>query len=81
MRWTQQRQARIGNRRAGLLIRERSSSELTNGAVAYGKIVLSWHPDAGVKFAEVKSAQPGFDKTLIRGRRWQESPVAGEDTT
>ena len=23
--------------------------------------------DAGVKFAEVKSAQPGADKTLIRG--------------
>jgi hypothetical protein len=39
MRWTRQRQARMGNRRAGLLARERSSGELTNGADAYGEIV------------------------------------------
>ena len=64
MRWTQQRQARIGNRRAGLETRERSSGGLTNGALpgealaelgaAYGKIVLFWHPDAGAKFAEAR---------------------------
>ena len=27
------------------------------------------------------SALPGSDKTLIRGRRWQKSPVTGESTT
>ena len=26
-------------------------------------------------------ARPGLDKTLLRGRRWQKSPVTGESTT
>ena len=39
----------------------------TGVAKADGKIVWSWHPDAGVKFAAHE-----------RERRWQESPVAGE---
>ena len=50
MRWTRQRQVCMAI--AGRVSRERSSGVLTNGAVAYGKIVLFWHPDAGVKFAE-----------------------------
>src|SRR4030081_2962300 len=29
-------------------------------------------------FADGKSALPGADKTLIRKRRWQKSPVTGE---
>src|SRR5216684_557381 len=27
-----------------------------------------------------KSALPGADRTLVRGRRWQKSPVTGEST-
>ena len=45
---------------------ERSNGELTNDAAADGEVVWSRRPDAGVKFAEVKSALPGADKTLIR---------------
>ncbi len=41
----------------------------TGAPAAYGEIVWSWHPDAGVKFA-----------AQARGRRWQESPVTGEIT-
>jgi hypothetical protein len=47
-----------------------AEAPITNGAEADGKIVWSWHPDAGVKFA----------KASFRGRRWQKSPVAGEST-
>jgi hypothetical protein len=47
-----------------------ADAPITNGAEADGKNVWSWHPDAGVKFA----------KGNFRGRRWQESPVAGEST-
>jgi len=36
----------------------------TCGAIAYGQAVWSWHPDAGVKFAE-----------MIGERRWQTSPA------
>src|SRR5882724_10010786 len=32
---------------------ERSPSERTSDVAAYGKIVWSWRPDAGVKFAEL----------------------------
>jgi len=39
MRWTRQRQARDGI--AGRVSRERSPSELTNGAEAYGEVVWS----------------------------------------
>jgi len=37
---------------------------------ADGEVVWSWRPDAGVKFS----------RGNLRGRRWQESPVAGEST-
>ena len=36
---------------------------------AYGEVVWSWRPDAGVKFRG----------NFVR-RRWQESPVTGEST-
>jgi len=39
----------------------------TNGPVADGEAVWSWHPDAGVKFATMRSAS--------RRRRWPKSPV------
>ena len=61
MRWTWQHWARkvIAGR---VRPRERTNGMLTNGAAAYGEIVLFWRPDAGVKFTEAKSAQPGLDK-------------------
>jgi hypothetical protein len=45
MRWTRQRRARRGVRRAGWRKTcERSNGAQTNGAEAYGKTVWSWHP-------------------------------------
>jgi len=44
----------------------------TNGAIAYGEVVWSWRPVAGV--------QVGDDASASRWRRWQQSPVAGEST-
>jgi len=41
------------------------------------RVVLA--PVAGVKFAEA-SRPNRADKTLIRGRRWQDEFVAGEST-
>jgi hypothetical protein len=38
-------------------------------------------PTLASSLAEVLSALPGSDKTLIRRRRWQKSPVTGESTT
>jgi hypothetical protein len=40
--------------RAGREACERSPSERTRDVAAYGKIVWSWRPDAGVKFAELR---------------------------
>src|SRR6266567_9141541 len=34
---------------------------------AYGEVVWSSRPDAGVKFAEFESAQPGLDKNISVG--------------
>src|SRR5216684_5968937 len=38
-------------------------------------------PTLASSLAEVLSALPGSEKTLIRRRRWQKSPVTGESTT
>ena len=38
-------------------------------------------PTLASSLAEVFSALPGSEKTLIRRRRWQKSPVTGESTT
>jgi hypothetical protein len=40
------------------------------------RVVLA--PVAGVKLMEICRAQPGFEKSSIRQRRWQEEFVAGE---
>jgi hypothetical protein len=59
--------SRSSRTRAGMRWTRRR--RMTSAGVADGKAVWSWHPDAGVKFAESKTS---------RGRRWQESPVTGE---
>jgi hypothetical protein len=53
VRWTRQRQARNVTQGGFSGIRERSNGMLTNDVAAYGEVVWFWHPDAGVKFAEV----------------------------
>src|SRR5207245_10355628 len=42
------------------------------------RVVLA--PVAGVKLMETCRAQPGFGRSPIRQRRWQEEFVAGEST-
>jgi hypothetical protein len=53
--------------RAGRETCERSPSERTRDVAAYGEVVWSWRPDAGVKSCGVKSAQPGLDKNISAG--------------
>jgi len=45
--------------------------------LADGEDVWSWRLDAGVKFAEGKSARPGADEPGFRRWRWQESRSPG----
>src|SRR3981189_3774565 len=79
MRWTRQRFAREGV--AGRVERLVSDQQRADGrccSVRRSRVVLT--PDAGVKFAEFKSARPGLDKNISAERRWQNSPVTGEST-
>jgi hypothetical protein len=46
--------------------------------VRRSRVVLT--PRRWCQVREVKSAQPGLDKTISVERRWQESPVTGEST-
>src|SRR5437868_12311867 len=46
----------------------RFGGALTSGAKADGEGVWSWHPDAGVKFAEVISADDGGKRARSPGR-------------
>ena len=57
MHWTRQRRRARGDRRASF--RERSAGVQTNGAVADGEVVWSWHPLLVSSLAEAISAQPG----------------------
>src|SRR5712664_2398641 len=64
MRWTRQRFARDGI--AGRDGERPVSDHQASGRemqLAYGEVVWSGRPDAGVKSCGVKSAQPGLDKT------------------
>jgi len=77
MRWTRQSYARDGI--AGRVMSPWAiNSTRTRDDAADGEVVWSWRPDAGVKFADVVSALPGADTTLVRKRRWQNSRHRGE---
>jgi hypothetical protein len=39
----------------------------TNAAIAYGKAVWSWRPDAGVKFADDEFAGDGGKQSPVTG--------------
>src|SRR6266481_2583513 len=58
--------------------RERSASVQDDRRLSgrQNRVVLA--PVAGVKFAEASRPDRALDKTLIRGRRWQDEFVAGE---
>src|SRR5882762_9127513 len=70
-----QRGCRAGWRKA----RERSNGERTRDVAAYGEVVVLT-PRCWRQVRGVKSAQPGLDKNISAGRRWQKSPVTGEST-
>ena|SRR6266446_8249194 len=80
MRWTRQRFARDGI--AGLVERLVSDHRRADERCCCGRqnrVVLTprrWRQVRGGLLA-----RPGSDKTLLRGRRWQKSPVTGESTT
>src|SRR3981189_3655290 len=77
MRWTRQRFAREGVAgRVERLVSDQQRADERCCSVRRSRVVLT--PDAGVKFAEFKSARPGLDKNISVGRRWQKSPVTGE---
>src|SRR5258708_27369690 len=62
MRWTRQRFAREGVAgRVERLVSDKRRADERCCSVRRSRVVLT--PDAGVKFAEFKSAQPGLDKT------------------
>src|SRR5467141_3617623 len=62
MRWTRQRFARNGIAgRVERLVSDQQRADERCCSVRRSRVVLT--PDAGVKFAEFKSAQPGLDKT------------------
>src|SRR6267142_2616279 len=62
MRWTRQRFARDGIAgRVERLVSDQQRADERCCSVRRSRVVLT--PDAGVKFAEFKSAQPGLDKT------------------
>ena len=47
---------------------------LTNGAEAYGEVVWSWHPDAGVKFSSSKLLGSDGGKKARSPRRARYKP-------
>ena len=47
--------------------RERDEARKTNGADAYGEVVWSWHPDAGVKFRWSRASPTGQRCAIIHG--------------
>src|SRR5882724_3069458 len=80
MRWTRQRFARDGI--AGW-VGERPVSDQQRAderccSVRRSRVVLT--PRRWRQVRGVKSAQPGLDKNISAGRRWQTSPVTGEST-
>src|SRR5712672_3723043 len=77
MRWTRQRFARDGI--AGLverLVSDQQRADERCCSVRRSRVVLT--PDAGVKFAEFKSAQPGLDKTYPQATVAKEPGHRGE---
>ena len=67
-------------RRAGRKTCERSTA---SGREMLQRTAKSCGPDAPTLASSSRmfeSAQPGADKTLVRRRRWQNSPVTGEST-
>src|SRR5258705_888743 len=66
MRWTRQRFAREGIAgRVERLVSDQQRADERCCSVRRSRVVLT--PDAGVKFAEFKSAQPGLDKNISVG--------------
>src|SRR5882724_11091921 len=66
MRWTRQRFAREGVAgRVERLVSDQQRADERCCSVRRSRVVLT--PDAGVKFAEFKSAQPGLDKNISAG--------------
>src|SRR5467141_2303881 len=66
MRWTRQRFARDGIAgRVERLVSDQQRADERCCCVRRSCVVLT--PDAGVKFAEFKSAQPGLDKDISAG--------------
>src|SRR6266436_1813509 len=66
MRWTRQRFAREGVAgRVERLVSDQQRADERCCCVRRSRVVLT--PDAGVKFAEFKSAQPGLDKNISAG--------------
>ncbi len=81
MRWTRQRFARDGI--AGRVERLVSDHRHADERCCL-RTAKSCGPDAPTLASssrDGKSALPGADKSPIRGRRWQKSPVTGESTT